>query len=80
MTEPYILGLSSLAHNPAAALIAGDGNVVAAMEESKLGRARDASGIPREAIRFCLERAGISWDKPRMYGSVMGNDSFCGLR
>jgi carbamoyltransferase len=68
MTEPYILGLSSLVHNPAAALLAGDGTFMAAMEESKLARTRDASGIPREAIRFCLDRAGISSDKLSLVG------------
>ena len=31
------------------------------MEESKLVRMRTAGGIPREAIRFCLERAGTGW-------------------
>jgi carbamoyltransferase len=55
-----ILGLSGLAHDSAAALLSDDG-VVAAMEESKLVRRRTAAGIPREAIRFCLVRAGTGW-------------------
>jgi carbamoyltransferase len=55
-----ILGLSGLAHDPAAALLS-DGGIVAAMEESKLVRRRTAAGIPREAIRFCLERSGEGW-------------------
>ncbi|MGD0907153.1 MAG: carbamoyltransferase C-terminal domain-containing protein [Candidatus Acidiferrales bacterium] len=55
-----ILGLSGLAHNSAAALLSDDG-IVAAIEESKLVRRRTAAGIPREAIRFCLERAGTGW-------------------
>jgi carbamoyltransferase len=55
-----ILGLSGLAHDSAAALLSDDG-IVAAMEESKLVRRRTAAGIPREAIRFCLERAGTGW-------------------
>ncbi|MGD0305699.1 MAG: carbamoyltransferase N-terminal domain-containing protein, partial [Candidatus Acidiferrales bacterium] len=58
----YILGLSAMGHHSAAALL-GDSGIVAAIEESKLTRNRTASGIPREAIRFCLERAGISWDQ-----------------
>jgi carbamoyltransferase len=58
----YILGLSAMGHHSAAALL-GDSGIVAAIEESKLTRNRAASGIPREAIRFCLERAGISWDQ-----------------
>jgi carbamoyltransferase len=56
----YFLGLSALAHNTAAALL-GDADVVAAIEESKLIRSRDARGIPRAAIQFCMERAGIGW-------------------
>jgi carbamoyltransferase len=55
-----ILGLSGLAHDSAAALLS-DAGIAAAMEESKLVRRRTAAGIPREAIRFCLERAGTGW-------------------
>jgi len=56
----YILGLSAMGHDSAAALL-GDSGIVAAMEESKLTRSRAVEGIPREAIRYCLERAGIGW-------------------
>lgn len=56
----YILGLSAMAHDPAAALLDPAGTIIA-IEESKLSRAREAVGIPREAIRYCLERAGIKW-------------------
>lgn len=55
-----ILGLSGLAHDSAAALLSDNG-ILAAIEESKLVRMRTAGGIPREAIRFCLERAGTGW-------------------
>ena len=55
----YILGLSAMAHDSAAALIS-DSGVVAAIEEGKLARTRGAEGIPRAAIQFCLERAGIT--------------------
>jgi carbamoyltransferase len=55
-----ILGLSGLAHDSAAALLSDDG-IIAAIEESKLVRRRTAAGIPREAIRFCLERSGTGW-------------------
>ena len=56
----YILGLSAMGHDSAAAVL-GDSGIVAAMEESKLSRSRAMEGIPREAIRYCLERAAISW-------------------
>lgn len=57
----YILGVSSLAHDPAAVLIGEDG-VVAGIEEGKLLRTRDYRGIPRRAIEFCLAKAQIHWD------------------
>src|SRR3984957_12840479 len=56
----YILGLSSLEHGPAAAII-GESGLIAAIEEGKLARTRTAEGIPRRAIQFCLESAGIKW-------------------
>jgi carbamoyltransferase len=56
----YTLGLSAMAHDSAAALIS-DSGVVAAIEEGKLARTRSVEGIPRAAIQFCLERAGITW-------------------
>jgi carbamoyltransferase len=59
-SEGYILGLSALAHDSSAALLDPDGNFTA-IEEAKLVRSREASGIPREAIRFCFDNAGISW-------------------
>ena len=56
----FILGISGLAHDSAAALLSEQG-VLAAMEESKLVRSRTASGIPREAISYVLRHAGIGW-------------------
>jgi carbamoyltransferase len=56
----YILGLSAMGHDSTATLL-GESGIVAAMEESKLARTRGIEGIPREAIRYCLERAGIGW-------------------
>jgi carbamoyltransferase len=56
----YFLGLSALAHDTSAALL-GDHGFIAAMEESKLTRSRKTTGIPRTAIRFCLEQSGITW-------------------
>jgi carbamoyltransferase len=56
----HILGLSSLEHGPAAAII-GETGLIAAIEEGKLARTRTTEGIPRRAIQFCLESAGIKW-------------------
>jgi carbamoyltransferase len=56
----YVLGISAMGHDPAAALL-NDHGIVAAIEEGKLARSRSIVGIPRAAIRCCLERAGIDW-------------------
>jgi carbamoyltransferase len=56
----HILGLSALEHSPAAAIIDENG-VIAAIEEGKLARSGSAEGIPRRAIQFCLDGAGIKW-------------------
>lgn len=60
----YILGISALRHNPAAALLS-DGRIVAAIEESKLQRVREYRGIPREAIAFCLAQSRMHWKDVR---------------
>jgi carbamoyltransferase len=62
-----ILGISGQERDAAAALVR-DGRVVAAIEEEKLARIRHigmnyAGGLPFRAIDFCLERAGIPFDK-----------------
>jgi carbamoyltransferase len=56
----FLLGLSAMGHDPAAALLQ-DGKVVAAIEEGKLARTRTLEGIPRAAIHYCMSRAGIDW-------------------
>jgi carbamoyltransferase len=56
-----ILGLSSFGHDTSAALL-DDGVIRAVIEESKLSRQKDASGLPSEAIKFCLSKAGAGWD------------------
>jgi carbamoyltransferase len=56
----HVLGLSALEHGPSAAII-GDSGVIAAIEEAKLARTRSVEGIPRRAIQFCLDSAGIKW-------------------
>jgi carbamoyltransferase len=56
----YILGISAMSHDSTAALLDESG-IVAAIEEGKLTRNRTIGGIPRAAIQFCFERAGITW-------------------
>jgi len=54
-----ILGLSSFRHDTAAALFQ-DGTLRTAIENDKLVRSK-STGIPENAIRFCLEREGVCW-------------------
>ncbi|MFK0233566.1 carbamoyltransferase family protein [Streptomyces vinaceus] len=54
----YILGISAYYHDSAAALVK-DGVVVAAAQEERFTRVRHDSSFPREAIRYCLDHAGI---------------------
>ncbi|MCU1302943.1 MAG: Carbamoyltransferase [Candidatus Sulfotelmatobacter sp.] len=56
-----ILGLSSFGHDTSAALME-DGVIRAVIEESKLSRQKNARGLPAEAIRFCLTKAGAGWE------------------
>ena len=53
----YILGLTTLGDS-AAALIK-DGKLIAAAEEERFSRKKHHSGFPYNAIRFCLDHAGI---------------------
>lgn len=56
----YILGISAMSHDSAAALL-NERGVVVAIEEGKLARSRRIGGIPRAAIQSCFEHAAISW-------------------
>ena len=54
----YILGLSAYYHDSAAALI-HDGQIVAAAQQERFTRKKHDPGFPAEAIKYCLEEAGI---------------------
>ena len=55
----FTLGLSPFTHDALAALLEG-GVIKAAIEENKLKRS-NTQGLPEEAMRYCLESTGISW-------------------
>ena len=55
----YVVGISSLKQNTAAALL-HDGMVEAAIENDKLLR-HHSRGLPKAALRFCVEKTGIEW-------------------
>lgn len=55
----YILGLSALYHDSAAALIK-DGKIVAAAQEERFSRKKHDAGFPVQAIEYCLHQAKIT--------------------
>jgi carbamoyltransferase len=55
----YILGINAY-HGDAAAAIIRDGQLIAAAEEERFNRRKHCAGFPTEAIRYCLEAAGIN--------------------
>lgn len=54
----YILGLNAY-HGDSSACIYRDGQLIAAIEEERIRRIKHWAGLPVEAIRFCLQEAGI---------------------
>jgi carbamoyltransferase len=55
----YILGLNAF-HGDSAACLVKDGAIVAAAEEERFRRIKHWAGFPSEAIRWCLQDAGIT--------------------
>jgi carbamoyltransferase len=53
-----ILGISAFYHDSAAALIR-DGDIVAAAQEERFTRKRHDERFPENAVRYCLEAAGV---------------------
>src|SRR5215510_5900028 len=54
----YILGINAY-HGDAAAAIVCDGRLIAAAEEERFNRFKHSAGFPEQAIRYCLQEAGI---------------------
>ncbi len=57
-----ILGISAFYHDSAAALII-DGNIVAAVQEERFTRDKHTADFPKNAIRYCLDEAGLRIDE-----------------
>ncbi|HEY0656336.1 MAG TPA: carbamoyltransferase [Chryseosolibacter sp.] len=57
-----ILGISAFYHDSAAALII-NGEIVAAAQEERFTRKKHDPNFPANAVKFCLDYAGISIDK-----------------
>jgi len=57
-----ILGISAFYHDSAAALTVG-GKIIAAAQEERFTRDKHTPDFPTNAIRYCLEEAGLSIDE-----------------
>ncbi|MDB4414882.1 carbamoyltransferase [bacterium] len=55
----YILGLNAY-HGDSSACIYKNGELIAATEEERIRRIKHWAGLPTEAIKFCLDDAGIT--------------------
>src|ERR1700759_1053859 len=54
-----ILGINAY-HGNASAAIVCDGRLIAAVEEERFNRVKYAAGFPAQAIRYCLQEAGLT--------------------
>lgn len=57
-SAPYLLGISAWYHDSAAVLLHG-GEIVAAAQEERFSRRKNDPAFPKQAIAWCLERAGL---------------------
>ena len=55
----YILGVSAFYHDSAACIVKG-GQVLEAAQEERFTRIKHDKSFPQNAIKFCLDHAGIS--------------------
>jgi len=55
----YVLGINAY-HAGASACLIEDGQLMAAAEEERFRRIKYCAGFPTEAIKYCLEKAGIT--------------------
>ncbi len=61
-SDLYILGISALYHDSAAALIKGE-NILAAAQEERFTRKKHDHEFPQHAIDYCLQEADITIDQ-----------------
>ena len=61
----HILGISAFYHDSAACLVR-DGEIVAAAQEERFTRKKHDAGFPRQAIRYCLRKAGSRAQGPHV--------------
>ena len=80
-----ILGVNAY-HGDASAAIVVDGRLVAAAEEERFNRIKHSAGFPYQAVRFCVNAAGITPDEidhvaiPRQPMARLGRKMLYALR
>ena len=62
MSEKKILGISAFYHDSAASLIINN-KIIAAAQEERFTREKQSSKFPVQAIKYCLEEAGLEIDE-----------------
>ncbi|MFM6973236.1 MAG: carbamoyltransferase N-terminal domain-containing protein, partial [Alphaproteobacteria bacterium] len=63
----YIVGISAYYHDSAVAILHND-KIIGACQEERFTRKKHDSGFPINALKYCLEEAGISIDKVDYFG------------
>ena len=63
----YVLGINAY-HGDASAAVIKDGELLAAVEEERFNRCKHCAGFPAEAIKYCLDVAGITIDEVEHIG------------
>lgn len=61
MSNNYVLGISALYHDSAAALLL-NGKIIAAAQEERFTRKKHDPSFPTQSILYCLAQARISLD------------------
>lgn len=65
-----VLGIGGYSHDSAAVLLC-EGQLVAGVAEERLTRVKHQGGIPRKAVQYCLDTAGLTHDDIDHIGSYM---------
>lgn len=65
-----ILGIGGFSHDSSAVLVC-DGKLVAGVAEERLSRVKHQGGVPRRAVRYCLEAAGLGPEDVDHIGAYM---------
>jgi len=64
MKSDFVLGISAYYHDSAACLIR-DGEIISAAQEERFTRKKHTANFPSEAVKFCLNDAGVPWSDLR---------------